>query len=265
MPTPTPRTPVERWRAWGWASRPTSRLDYATALASLKQARDKLPKLADYTGYFLAATRVELQDTAGIAEDLAPARSRRRAFPAGGEILAAGIPRAQDHRSRRGHPHPARTLPRPAAARGRSAHGRLLPGRQRPAASRRILPARLLPVPHRRRCQPGRRRAGRAAGCHGRGLSAALAATDAAPRRQADWRFANTPRRGPSTPARWRRSRAWKANRRACASARRTISKARPRRPPPTCEAWNWPSPRRTPSAGITWRNARATWATMKP
>ena len=53
-------------------------LDYATALASLKQARDKLPKLADYTGYYLAATRVELKDTAGLAEDLAPA-------PRGGE------------------------------------------------------------------------------------------------------------------------------------------------------------------------------------
>jgi soluble lytic murein transglycosylase len=50
-------------------------MDYATALASLKTVRDKLPKLADYTGYYLAATRAELKDAAGLAEDLAPARS----------------------------------------------------------------------------------------------------------------------------------------------------------------------------------------------
>jgi len=49
--------------------------DYASAIAVLKRARDRLPKLADYTGYYLAAARVELSDIDGLAKDLAPARS----------------------------------------------------------------------------------------------------------------------------------------------------------------------------------------------
>ena len=49
--------------------------DYAGSIAALGKARERLPKLADYTGYYLAAARVELNDVEGLANDLAPARS----------------------------------------------------------------------------------------------------------------------------------------------------------------------------------------------
>jgi soluble lytic murein transglycosylase len=45
--------------------------DYPAAIAALRRVQ-KLPQIADYTAWYLAASRVELNDVAGIANDLAP-------------------------------------------------------------------------------------------------------------------------------------------------------------------------------------------------
>ncbi len=47
--------------------------DYAGAVAALKAA--KVPRIADYVAYYLAAARVEANDNGGVAQDLAPLRS----------------------------------------------------------------------------------------------------------------------------------------------------------------------------------------------
>jgi soluble lytic murein transglycosylase len=47
--------------------------DYAAAIAALKPLPAALPKIADYAAYYLAAARVESNDFAGIAAELAPA------------------------------------------------------------------------------------------------------------------------------------------------------------------------------------------------
>ena len=48
--------------------------DYPAAIAALRKVTGKLSQIADYTAWYLAASRVESNDTAGIA-DLAPAHS----------------------------------------------------------------------------------------------------------------------------------------------------------------------------------------------
>jgi soluble lytic murein transglycosylase len=45
--------------------------DYPSAIAALKKVQ-KLPQIADYTAWYLAASRVESKDVDGIANDLAP-------------------------------------------------------------------------------------------------------------------------------------------------------------------------------------------------
>jgi soluble lytic murein transglycosylase len=45
--------------------------DYPAAIAALRKVQ-KLPQIADYTAWYLAASRVESNDVAGIANDLAP-------------------------------------------------------------------------------------------------------------------------------------------------------------------------------------------------
>ncbi|HMD71245.1 MAG TPA: transglycosylase SLT domain-containing protein [Bryobacteraceae bacterium] len=45
--------------------------DYPAAIAALRKVQ-KLPQIADYTAWYLAASRVELSDNAGVATDLAP-------------------------------------------------------------------------------------------------------------------------------------------------------------------------------------------------
>ena len=45
--------------------------DYPAAIAALRKVQ-KLPQIADYTAWYLAASRVESNDFAGIANDLAP-------------------------------------------------------------------------------------------------------------------------------------------------------------------------------------------------
>jgi soluble lytic murein transglycosylase len=48
--------------------------DYPAAIAALSKVR-KLPQIADYTAWYLAASRVESNDADGIANDLAPTHS----------------------------------------------------------------------------------------------------------------------------------------------------------------------------------------------
>ena len=44
--------------------------DYAAAIAALRKVQGKVPRLADYTAYYLAASRVEEKDTDGVIKDL---------------------------------------------------------------------------------------------------------------------------------------------------------------------------------------------------
>ena len=81
-PTPARRAAVESYAAAHPKEAPQARLalgvvayerkDYAAAIANLRQAGPKLPQIADYTAYYLAAARVESNDLAGVAKDLAP-------------------------------------------------------------------------------------------------------------------------------------------------------------------------------------------------
>jgi len=47
--------------------------EYAAAVSNLGKLAGKLPKIADYTAYYKAAARVELNDLTGVDQDLAPA------------------------------------------------------------------------------------------------------------------------------------------------------------------------------------------------
>ncbi len=49
--------------------------DYTAAIAALRKVQSKLPRLADYTAYYLAVSRVEAKDTGGVARDLDAAHS----------------------------------------------------------------------------------------------------------------------------------------------------------------------------------------------
>ncbi|MGB7761705.1 MAG: hypothetical protein WBL61_17870, partial [Bryobacteraceae bacterium] len=109
-PTPARRAAVENWAALHPQDAPLEQLalgvvayeqkDYQTAAADLRKARPKLPRIADYVGYYLAAARVEAGDFADVARDLDPvhrppssplagrawvleARARQNADPAG--------------------------------------------------------------------------------------------------------------------------------------------------------------------------------------
>ncbi len=55
------------------------RKDFAAAVTALKAA--KVPELADYTGYYLAAARVEAHDYSEVSHDLAPAHSSEPLSP----------------------------------------------------------------------------------------------------------------------------------------------------------------------------------------
>lgn len=55
--------------------------DYAAALPHLRAAQARLPKLADYTAYFSAAARLEMQDPAVSRRDLEPIHSAPVASP----------------------------------------------------------------------------------------------------------------------------------------------------------------------------------------
>ena len=55
--------------------------NFPSAIANLKPLPGKLPQIADYVAYYLGAARVESQDLAGIAGDLAPAHRADPASP----------------------------------------------------------------------------------------------------------------------------------------------------------------------------------------
>ncbi|HUI56446.1 MAG TPA: transglycosylase SLT domain-containing protein [Bryobacteraceae bacterium] len=84
-PSPARRAAVQVWASSHPKDAPLVRLalgivayeqkDYPAAIASLKKADPKLAPIADYTAYFLAASRVELKDLDGLAKDLGPAHS----------------------------------------------------------------------------------------------------------------------------------------------------------------------------------------------
>ncbi len=59
--------------------------DYTKAVESLRRLQGKLPTIADYTGYYLAAARVELKDASGVARDLQMSRTAAVASPLAGK------------------------------------------------------------------------------------------------------------------------------------------------------------------------------------
>jgi soluble lytic murein transglycosylase len=54
--------------------------EYAAAIGALRKVQ-RLPQIADYTAWYLAASRVESNDTAGIANDLSPTHNTPRPSP----------------------------------------------------------------------------------------------------------------------------------------------------------------------------------------
>ena len=58
--------------------------DYSDAEAALRKAQPKFPAIADYTAYYLAASRVESKDLAGIPEQLRPVYAGEIASPFAG-------------------------------------------------------------------------------------------------------------------------------------------------------------------------------------
>ena len=82
-PTSARRAAVERWAAIHPKDAPLAQLalgvvayeqkDYQAAAASLRQARPKLARIADYLAYYLGAARVDAADFDGVAHDLEPA------------------------------------------------------------------------------------------------------------------------------------------------------------------------------------------------
>jgi len=81
-PDPAKRAAIDRYAAAHPAEAAQARLalgvaayeqkDYTAAITNLRLAAAGLPKLADYAAYYLAASRVEAGDLAGVAQDLEP-------------------------------------------------------------------------------------------------------------------------------------------------------------------------------------------------
>ena len=97
-PTPARRAAVERWTALHPSDAPLAQLalgvtayerkDYPAAAASLRKARPKLPRIADYVAYYLGAARMEAGDLDGVPRDLEPAH-RGPASPMAGRAWLA--------------------------------------------------------------------------------------------------------------------------------------------------------------------------------
>jgi soluble lytic murein transglycosylase len=97
-PTRERRAAVERWAALYPADAPLAQLalgvvayqqkDYAAAAASLRKARPKLPRIADYVAYYLGAARLEAGDLDGVPRDLEPAHRAPMSPMAGRAWLA---------------------------------------------------------------------------------------------------------------------------------------------------------------------------------
>jgi soluble lytic murein transglycosylase len=85
-PTAVRLAAVERWAALHPQDLPLAQLalgvtafeqkDYQAAAASLRKARPKLARVADYIAYYLGAARVEARDFDGVARDLEPAHGQ---------------------------------------------------------------------------------------------------------------------------------------------------------------------------------------------
>lgn len=81
-PTPVHRAAVEAWGHAHPIDAPLGRLalgvtayehqDYVAAIAPLRQALPALPRIADYTAYYLAASQVEANQPEGVPAELAP-------------------------------------------------------------------------------------------------------------------------------------------------------------------------------------------------
>ena len=92
-PTPARRAAVEQWAVSHPQDAPLVDLalgiaayeqkDYPAAVALLRMARPKLPRIADYVGYYLGAARVEAGDFDGVARDLEPAHGQPQSPEAG--------------------------------------------------------------------------------------------------------------------------------------------------------------------------------------
>ncbi|MBZ5726838.1 MAG: lytic transglycosylase domain-containing protein [Acidobacteriia bacterium] len=93
-PTPARRAAVESYAAAHPKDAALARLaigivaseqkDYTTAIAALKKVQAKLPQIADYTAYYLAAARVESRDFSGVAHGLLAAHSGASPSPLSG-------------------------------------------------------------------------------------------------------------------------------------------------------------------------------------
>ena len=106
-PTPARRTAMERWAAARPLDAPLAQLalgvvayeqkDYAGAAASLRKARPKLGRIADYVAYYLGAARVEAGDFDSVARDLEPTH-RQPVSPESGRawVLEARARQAAD-------------------------------------------------------------------------------------------------------------------------------------------------------------------------
>jgi soluble lytic murein transglycosylase len=94
-PTPAGRAAVESYAALHPQEDSLARLalcvvsyeqkDYPAAIAALQPLPAKLPQIADYVAYYLAAARVESQDFDGVAQDLAPAHASESRSPLEGK------------------------------------------------------------------------------------------------------------------------------------------------------------------------------------
>ncbi|MGA3239813.1 MAG: transglycosylase SLT domain-containing protein [Bryobacteraceae bacterium] len=94
-PTPAGRAAVESYAAAHPDEDALARLalgvvsyeqkDYAAAIAALQPLPAKLPQIADYAAFYLAAARVESNDFGGVAQDLGPSHAGEARSPLAGK------------------------------------------------------------------------------------------------------------------------------------------------------------------------------------
>jgi len=123
--------------------------DYPAAIAALSKVR-KLPQIADYTAWYLAASRVESNDADGIANDLAPTHSSPLPSPLSAKawlLEARALEKTQPAEGARILRELYDQLPQPE---GDVTLADCYRAAKRPGSCRGTLPARLLSIPHRR-------------------------------------------------------------------------------------------------------------------
>lgn len=94
-PTPAGRTAIEAYAASHPDEEALAKLalgvvsyeqkDYAAAIATLQPLPAKLPRIADYAAFYLAAARVESDDFGGVVQDLAPVHAGESRSPLEGK------------------------------------------------------------------------------------------------------------------------------------------------------------------------------------